>query len=117
MITAEELYEAYGKSTNYKNFLDQPMPQWEALPDRIQTAWDAAAKAANRKSDDNFLELQTLKQWKEGAVDGIEYLICRNEERHRELEERCQLRAGGAYEDGWNAIIAIAKAALEATSC
>lgn len=117
MITAEELYEAYGESTNYVNFLDQPMPQWEALPERIQTAWDAAAKAANRKNDDNFLELQTLKQWKEGAVDAVEYLICRDEKRHRELEEKSQSRTGGAYENGWDAIMALAKAALEATSC
>lgn len=38
-------YTAYGESTGNKNFLGDPMPAWEDLPDSIRTAWEAAAGA------------------------------------------------------------------------
>lgn len=38
-------YDAYGRSTGWKNFLGDPMPKWEELPRPIQEAWMAAAVA------------------------------------------------------------------------
>lgn len=39
---AESAYNAYGKTTDFKNFQGNPMPAWNALPIGIQTAWKAA---------------------------------------------------------------------------
>lgn len=36
-------YAAYGDSTNYRTHDDRPMPDWDALGDRVQKAWTAAA--------------------------------------------------------------------------
>ncbi len=36
-------YTAYGRDTNFKNFMGQPMPEWDALPDAIRNAWIKAA--------------------------------------------------------------------------
>lgn len=44
---AQCAYQAYGRTTNFKNFMGGPMPEWEALTDTIQTAWVNAAKAAS----------------------------------------------------------------------
>ena len=41
---AEKAYTAYGKTTNFQNFLGDPMPTWGDLPEKIQSAWHAAAK-------------------------------------------------------------------------
>lgn len=41
----EIAYDAYGKTTEYKNFMENPMPKWEELPDKIKEAWDNAASA------------------------------------------------------------------------
>ena len=38
-------YDAYGKTTDYKNYLGLPMPEWEDLPEAIKKAWWAAANA------------------------------------------------------------------------
>jgi hypothetical protein len=40
---AQGMYDAYGKSTKYKNFQGNPMPFWIDLPEAIQNAWIAAA--------------------------------------------------------------------------
>lgn len=42
---AQIAYHAYGQSTDFKNFQGNPMPEWEALPEAIQQAWEAAANA------------------------------------------------------------------------
>lgn len=43
MERAEQLYQAYGRSTNFKNFQGNPMPKWADLPDAIKEAWRAVA--------------------------------------------------------------------------
>jgi hypothetical protein len=42
---ARTAYDAYGETTDRKNFRGEPMPSWEDLGDRIQNAWRAAARA------------------------------------------------------------------------
>lgn len=38
-------YQAYGDATGWVNHLGRPMPAWEALPETIRSAWEAAACA------------------------------------------------------------------------
>jgi hypothetical protein len=46
-------YRAYGETTDFKNFRGDPMPEWENLGDRIQSAWIAAVTAvANQVRED-----------------------------------------------------------------
>ena len=40
---AEDAYLAYGKTTDFKNFQGNPMPEWKDLPEKIREAWYAAA--------------------------------------------------------------------------
>jgi hypothetical protein len=40
---AQRAYAAYGAVTGRKNFLGDPMPEWDELGDTIQSAWIAAA--------------------------------------------------------------------------
>jgi hypothetical protein len=42
---AQRAYEAYGKSTNFKNFQGNPMPAWEELPEAIHQAWFASVES------------------------------------------------------------------------
>ncbi|MCP9947295.1 hypothetical protein [Actinomadura madurae] len=42
---ARTAYDAYGETTDHKNFRGDPMPAWEDLGERIQNAWRAAARA------------------------------------------------------------------------
>lgn len=44
---AKLAYQAYGESTGGKNFQGNPMPQWEDLGEKIQTAWVAATTAVS----------------------------------------------------------------------
>lgn len=39
---AVSAYNAYGAVTDHKNFRGEPMPAFEALPEKIQDAWRAA---------------------------------------------------------------------------
>ncbi|MDX3455032.1 hypothetical protein PV396_24345 [Streptomyces sp. ME02-8801-2C] len=43
MDLAQSAYAAYGEATDHQNYQGQPMPEWEALGERIQKAWIAAA--------------------------------------------------------------------------
>ena len=43
---AKQAYHAYGQVTDFKNYQGLPMPEWEALTDKIREAWKAAAKFA-----------------------------------------------------------------------
>lgn len=43
MELARTAYAAYGEATDHQNYQGQPMPEWEALGERIQKAWIAAA--------------------------------------------------------------------------
>ena len=40
---AREAYQRYGAVTDFKNFRNEPMPEWHELPATIQRAWAAAA--------------------------------------------------------------------------
>ncbi len=52
---AQMAYHAYGNSTNFQNFMGDPMPNWQALPEKIKHAWVAAAKQVidDIKKDEN----------------------------------------------------------------
>jgi len=43
---AKAAYRAYGATTNFLNFQGNPMPEWDALPEKIRAAWVAASDAA-----------------------------------------------------------------------
>ena len=38
-------YDAYGGTTDHKNYQGNPMPAWADLPPKIKAAWIAATKA------------------------------------------------------------------------
>lgn len=42
-------YKAYGDSTGNKNYRGEPMPEYEALPDSIRAAWEAAVGAVEQR--------------------------------------------------------------------
>ena len=41
---AKSAYHAYGGVTDHKNYQGLPMPEWDALPPKIQEAWCVAVK-------------------------------------------------------------------------
>lgn len=41
---AASAYRAYAASTGNKNYRGEPMPEFESLPQAIQTAWEAAIR-------------------------------------------------------------------------
>ena len=41
---AKAAYEAYGKTTDFKNYQGLPMPKWEDLSAKIRAAWVAASR-------------------------------------------------------------------------
>ncbi len=43
---ARAAYQAYGRTTQFKNFQGGEMPLWENLPELIRVAWTAAVKFA-----------------------------------------------------------------------
>lgn len=43
---ARSAYEAYGRTTDFKNYQGLPMPRWDDLGEAIQLAWTAAAEVA-----------------------------------------------------------------------
>lgn len=55
MELAKIAYDAYGKTTNYKNFIGGPMPKWEDLPEAIQRAWINAANAVKDVDGTSYL--------------------------------------------------------------
>lgn len=50
-ILARVGYEAYARTTGGKTFDGRQMPTWDALPQNIKTAWQAAAKAIAAKAE------------------------------------------------------------------
>ena len=46
---AEIAYDAYGETTNFKNFRDEPMLEWSELPLKIKQAWCEAVIAVEKK--------------------------------------------------------------------
>ena len=47
--TGQEAYEAYAAVTDGRNFTGGEMPMFWMLPEKIQAAWEAAAKHAFSK--------------------------------------------------------------------
>lgn len=45
---AKEAYDAYGAVTDHKNYQGLPMPEWEALTDKIRAAWVESVKSVYR---------------------------------------------------------------------
>jgi hypothetical protein len=45
LALAKHAYEAYGATTDFKNYQGLPMPKFEDLPTLIQAAWLAACLA------------------------------------------------------------------------
>lgn len=43
MDLPKKMYAAYGASTNFKNFQNNPIPEWDALPEGVKAAWAAVA--------------------------------------------------------------------------
>jgi len=41
-------YEAYGAEADWKAYNGEPMPQWDELPQHIQTKWRAATAAITK---------------------------------------------------------------------
>lgn len=41
---AENAYDAYGETTDHKNYQGLPMPDWADLPQTIKTAWANSVK-------------------------------------------------------------------------
>jgi len=44
---AASAYRAYAASTGKKNYQGLPMPEFDALPQSIQTAWEASVRQAH----------------------------------------------------------------------
>jgi hypothetical protein len=42
---ARAAYQAYGEETGGKNYRGEPMPAWDDLGDKIQSAWRRAVSA------------------------------------------------------------------------
>jgi hypothetical protein len=45
LTRARIAYEAYGRTTDFKNFRGEPMPKFDDLPEQIRRAWVNAAAA------------------------------------------------------------------------
>lgn len=43
-LTAQSLYEAYGKSSNWLNYRGRRMPHWSMLPEDIRNHWESVAR-------------------------------------------------------------------------
>lgn len=56
---AAALYAAYGKTTDFKNYQGNLMPEWDALPEKIRAAWMAAASVSEegRISNETLIRL------------------------------------------------------------
>lgn len=46
LAITRDAYQAYGDLRAWKTYDDKPMPSFEALPDDIRDAWQAATKKA-----------------------------------------------------------------------
>jgi hypothetical protein len=63
---AKSCYEAYGHNTGNKNYQGGPMPAFEALPQKIQVAWEVTARhmhAIAAFPTATYLESAATDQW------------------------------------------------------
>ena len=49
-------FEAYAHNTEWRSVHGEPLPNWDDVPDRVQTAWRAAARGI----------LRDLARWERG---------------------------------------------------
>lgn len=61
-------YHAYGKTTDFKNFRGEPMPEFHNLPENITQAWTAAVSAVK----DELLPPTPLTDLYEQLERGVE---------------------------------------------
>lgn len=71
---ARAAYHAYGAVTSWRNFRGEPMPPWQALPDSIKGAWEAATEATRQRS---FLERDRASRIELHGVQAFELLCTR----------------------------------------
>lgn len=68
---ASELYQAYGRATDWKNFKGDPMPTWDELPEPQRTGWIyAASQAAQLYGNDRATPEKIYQVTTEGDVEG-----------------------------------------------
>ena len=60
---AASAYRAYAASTGNKNYQGLPMPTWDALPQPIRTAWEAAVRHASDVMAGNALPESDWEGW------------------------------------------------------
>lgn len=58
---AREAYHRYGSVTDFKNFQGNPMPEFDALPDTIKRAWEAAVAPDNGRPYPSSYDASTTK--------------------------------------------------------
>lgn len=83
---AKAAYAAYGEVVGWKNFRGDPMPQFNALSDTIQQAWDGACEGALRHwmehefkdavNDDARVEKNAARMIKVGHERGDDPMMC-----------------------------------------
>jgi len=62
---AQQAYEAYGTSLSWTNFQGGPLPQWDDLPELVQSAWVRGSYSAilawrALSAPDRLLEIDRL---------------------------------------------------------
>lgn len=63
---AESAYKSYAANTGNKNFKGDPMPEWNDLPIKIRTAWEAATRQIIQiavRPQDDFPDEQQWNGW------------------------------------------------------
>lgn len=60
-LLARNMYQAYGNTTDFKNYQGHPMPTWEELPEKIKEAWIAAGKKAKHIIMSIFIQKVTYR--------------------------------------------------------
>ncbi len=58
---AKDAYHAYGSVTDHKNYQGLPMPEWDALTDKIRAAWIEAVKSVYRHLQETGTEPDTFE--------------------------------------------------------
>ncbi len=70
---AKIAYQAYGKSTDFKNYQGAPMPCWDELPSSIKVAWTLAVQMTVSGFPPAGSEISCRCYWivEAGVVPGI----------------------------------------------
>lgn len=74
---ANMAYLAYGQVTENKNFRGEPMPDFDALPEKTQGAWVNAVKAVRRRVVKMGMTAEAESTPKARTIDEDEtYMVC-----------------------------------------